>query len=1340
MSYAPPTSSLEPGWAGEPNYRAPHANLPASWNSAQHYVGPAGVASHAELPPPSFTWDQFIAAQGFGDSVAAFRAWALRQNTYRDPQHTVSASWVGAEGYGPPFYTFTATWAAITYIAATGIHEEGVGDPVLIQTQFAAPDGWSSSGFGDAWAIYPWEYAPPEWVLDVSWVGRPAYHGKDSQVEGHWTLPSESKAVPLVGWDSLVVSDGLNLKHSLEYLEPTGFNAALFGVAYLANKAAPLRPTGLAAGAYGRPEVWNWRTYRAIPGFNAQTFGEHFVGGGVKEVMPGGIAAATLSKPTVINTKADQTAKPSAIAAPSVPAPNVSPRTVFPYGLGAWKFGTALVQRNPAPTGFYTARYGTPTIEYRTKYLTPPSVEPFELGFPRVFDPTRKVYPPSAAQVGIFGDTRLANRSYVVRPTGVDHLEIPIWTYLENTRRHIPAVSWNSASLGALAIANKSPSIAPPGLDALAPPVGVGVGYSIRYITPAGINSMRVGAPLLTKTPELSPKGFAGAAGSPTVWPRIRTVEAQGHDSQRLGGLSIWFRYRFISLEGFAADAYGKARAEHGRRTLLGIGAQHAIYGTPAVTNADRTVAPKSIFENFATGHMVGGLRFLRPVGFDAARFGSRIIPEIQQVYPLGFSGLCGLPLIFNFRKVITPTSITTGVQPADRWGTARAWNLRQYVVMSYDTDSALNPPAWPRWTKIENRTREIRISGHLSSRIGDHQADNAARPLYTEGIAAPATPASYEAGMVAFRVRPFRLEGIEPPYLSTWASVRNAAAVLKPFGSVATLWGVPAVENTRRAFERIGGFDSAWYGYPMVAERVRTLSFEGRYTIGAPAIPLPEVKLHTRYVDGIGYDASGIGWASLSIHWTLITPRWTLQNLYGIPAVRNVTPELRTRGRASDEFGDAFVRLEWRPVAPDGALTQLFGKTIIAFRDRTVSVAGLRAWAFGDKLTVVKTGAPPYSMQTINLDAEYFNNEVAKEGQGIPPPEKQVPRPIINQQGVYVRQQDPATRYGNHRVTANSIRVEPGIGEHLIDEPFVALKVRTLIVGGVSDEEVFDPEKPRLSPHTIYAVVEAPAQAMLNHPRPPLGLHYVDGYRRQPGALFGNAAVTLQRRVINARYFASQWILPGYGRPTLQLKLHYITPTGFTTFRAGWHTVPGTGILEQFDSEDAALYGEPSIDHVIPVGPRTVAAPGLDALDVGEQQIELLNRVVSAQGYEATRMGAAKPGDTPYMWQGLRVGPLMPTIPEGFGADLHGGQWISHRVREVHPAGFDGFQSEYQLEAFEQRMRVTRRAPSATIAARSLLAAGAHPDSVLGTPDVRPGVHFIRPDGNAEQFRKGAF
>lgn len=1123
-------------------------------------------------------------------------------------------------------------------------------------------------------------------------------------------------------------------------LNTRGISPGGYGTPSVVNFNKQAFPPGFNAGAYGSAVVFNLRQYVRPFGMATAAYGTAYVQGGVKYVTPGGMLGTAFGGAVVINTTANQYAYPFGIARPGIGSASVSPRSLRPFGF-AGGIGSPIVQRNPAPAGFSTMALGTPAIEYRTKYLAPYGFAYTEEGYPRVFDPTRKLFPPSVIQAGVFGDTRIANRSFVVRVPGSDYLEIPAWNYVENTRRYLAAPGWNSASFGALEIANKSPSIAPPGFDSLSVP-SIGVGYAVRHIEPGGINSMRLGAPVLTKTPEILPKGLAaGAIGAATVWRRVRTLEASGRDAQLFGGASVWFRYRYVEQQGFSADRYGTAKVEHGRRTLLASGMQHAAYGRPTVTNADRTITPASIFENFATGHMVGGLRFLRPVGFEATRFGSRIIPEIQQVYPLGFSGLYGLPLIFNFRKVITPTSITTGVQPADRWGTARAWNLRQYVVMSYDPDSALNPPAWPQWTKIENRTRVVRATGQESLRIGDHQADNKARQLLPAGIAPPATPEAYKAGMVAFRVRPFRLEGIEPPYLSTWASVRNTAAVLKPAGSVATLFGNSAIANTRRNFERIGGFDSAWYGYPMVAERVRTLSFEGRYTIGSPVIPLPEIKLHTRYVDGIGYDASGIGWASLSIHWTLITPRWTLQNLYGFPEVRNVTPELRTRGRASDEFGNAFVRLEWRPVAPEGSLTQLFGKTGIAFRDRSVFTFGYRAGAIGDKLTVVKTGAPPYSMQTIVLNGDVVNGEKKDNGHGIPPPlnEKmtQVPQPIINQQVLYVLQDDPATEFGVHRVTANSIRVEPGIGEYLMGDPMVDIKVRRLEVAEFPIDEVFEPQKPRLSPHTIYAVVEAPTQAQLNHQRPKLSLHYVDGAVREPGAIFGLAHVTLQNRTIHAKFYEWQWISPDYGRPTVQLKRHYVTPLGFSAFRTGWHAIPGTQAVTQFDSSLMSAYGMPTVEHQEQPGPRAINPAWMSAQVFGLSRIDLFHREVNPVGCYATLMGTKNDGDSPYMWQGLRVGPLMPTMPTGEAMDRHGEPWVSFRVRDFSMQGFDSFLCEYQLEAFDKRMRVIRRdaaRPSRQITPMGILA------TEFAASDVKPGAHFIRPDGNADQYRKGAF
>lgn len=1135
------------------------------------------------------------------------------------------------------------------------------------------------------------------------------------------------------------------IQTSTNELRVSGFLATEWGSPNLQNKGVALKPGGIAPGAFGTSYIWNLLQFLGAKGFDGLKIGEAFVSGSIKIVSLQGLADSHVSAPLVVNTTADQTAALSGIQPPAVAAPRVSPRMLYAQGVPTPGLGVPTAQFPPRPAGFESSRYGRPAIEYKTKLLVLPGIEAIELGFPRVFDPTRKVYPPSAPQVGIFGDTRIANRDVFVRPAGVDSLEVPIWARLENTRRPIYPSGSTLSMFGATAIDNATPSFAPAGWDAFAGLVGVDVGYVVRQVRPGGFYSTPFGLPVLAQPPSLVPEGIAGEMGEPSVWPRVRWVEAAGATAALFGEATVWFRSRTLAAEGSDAQIHGTAMVAHARRWLLARGAQFSSEGVPAISNADRTIAPASIFERFATGHAMGWARTLRPVGFDATRFGVRIIPERQSAYPIGFSGRYGLAAVFNARKLVRPAGITTTVQPEERWGAARAWNLRQYVTMTFDPDSRLNPPAWPLWTKIERRNRVIRAIGHAAVRFGDAQIDNAARPLLAEGVAAPSQPAAYQSGMVAYRVRALALDGIEAPYISGWATAWNDAAVVAPKWQGAAIFGALTVEKTRRYFNRIGGFDAAWFGYPMVAPRVRTLSFDSRYGIAPPIVRLPEVKLHTRYIDGVGYESAGPGWASLSIHWTLITPRWTLQNLlYGSPTVRNVTPELRTRGRAADEYGDALVRLQWRPVAPQGNSVEIFGRSGVAFRDRTVFAQGVRSWVISERHKVEKTGAPPYSLQTITL-ARFDQYGADDEGFGIQPPRNgtessQVPRPVINQQVIYVRQNEPATKFGMARITANTIRVEPGYWELLVSAPIVTLKVRTLTVAQFPSSEVFEPGKPRLSPHTIWAVKEAPAQAVVNHNA--TGLHYIN---EVPGAErwingIGNPSVALQHRTINLRFDPDEWRLPGYGNAIVRLGRNYIAPPGFRTFRMGWHEIPGTRTLEQFDSEDAAHYGEPSIDHVVPVGPRTVAAPGLDALNVGEQQIELLNRVVSAQGYEATRMGSAKPGDTPYMWQGLRVGPLMPTIPEGFGADLHGEQWISHRVREVHPAGFDDFRSEYQLEAFEQRMRVTRRAPSTTIVARNLLAAGAHPASVLGTPDIRPGTHFIRPDGNAEQFRKGAF
>jgi hypothetical protein len=69
---------------------------------------------------------------------------------------------------------------------------------------------------------------------------------------------------------------------------------------------------------------------------------------------------------------------------------------------------------------------------------------------------------------------------------------------------------------------------------------------------------------------------------------------------------------------------------------------------------------------------------------------------------------------------------------------------------------------------------------------------------------------------------------------------------------------------------------------------------------------------------------------------------------------------------------------------------------------------------------------------------------------------------------------------------------------------------------------------------------------------------------------------------------------------------------------------------------------------------------------------------------------------------------------------------------------GFDAFLCEYQLEEFDKRLRV-RNASSGAKPTLSIAPVGIYAFTATAS-DVRLGRRFIRPDGNADQHRKGAF
>ena len=92
----------------------------------------------------------------------------------------------------------------------------------------------------------------------------------------------------------------------------------------------------------------------------------------------------------------------------------------------------------------------------------------------------------------------------------------------------------------------------------------------------------------------------------------------------------------------------------------------------------------------------------------------------------------------------------------------------------------------------------------------------------------------------------------------------------------------------------------------------------------------------------------------------------------------------------------------------------------------------------------------------------------------------------------------------------------------------------------------------------------------------------------------------------------------------------------------------------------------------------------------------------------------------------------------EGFNAEQFGQAWVSLRVRDLFVPGEDFMQvAEYDPMDFAKRMRV-RNATTPKPPAQGVGPVGFHALQA-GTPGARLGAHHIRPDGNAEQYRKGA-
>ncbi|AYO54390.1 hypothetical protein [Acinetobacter wuhouensis] len=1120
------------------------------------------------------------------------------------------------------------------------------------------------------------------------------------------------------------------------FITSIGFNALSVGSnVVVKNKNQNVRPVGSNNNSFGRQVIYNLKQFIVLKGFYATLFEQPFLWGGVKYVELYGINQSVVSKPTVINTTANQEIKISGEIFTRFGSLHVSPRTIFPHGVFGTNIGIANVQFPPRPNGFESSTYGTPWVSRSPRLYNALGFESFISGYGKVFDPTQKIGVTGVNTViagGVFGDIRVRNARRFINSIGFNAYEAGNWSNVLSNRREVVLSGSKHTLFGEGGVRNKTPSFTPLSVDHML--FGQQhIAYAIRKLAVSGFSLNLFGRAVLTKTPSFAPVGIQSPLiPSPIIGDAVRHLYQESSASFKSGQPTIWFRYRSLKFDGFESLLLDSPKLEHRNRTLNINGFDASAYSSYAwVSYKLRRIEVLSIQKaNYASNHQVGRHQKVWPDGFDASKFGLRIIPESKSIYQINAQPetLFGADKVELSKRLLKPVSFGAMVGlSGDAVGRLVVWNKRQYIQQYFIADSELVPPKQDGWLLVENKNRKMHTSGNTHTRYGYTQIDNKAKQIITKGI----VPLEQSKGMISERIRKIKLESIDPPLFSKWSVVWINASVIKPIGDNHSIFGQSKIVNTRRYYPYVGAFDSSQFGVGMVALKIRHVSFEHRYTIAPIYLPLPKVELHTNYIDPLDVDMSSYGVPELVIHRNIITPRWTHRDIFGLEAkIWNLTPELKQSGRDSSEFGVAKVRLQWERYSLDGYVASVFGKTDIAFRDRSFSVTGFTQYGSG-RHVVTKTGAPPYSKQYIYLNGQLnsYDEFDPEKGNGIKPPNPQVSNPSLKTNVVFP-ESFVGTVFGRLSAQSNGILVRPGLQELTVSEPTVSLSKRTISPESIKSTTVVG--KPRLSPWTIYAVVEAPKQAKDNYES--RDLHYVQSFEA-----FGNTLIQNKHRKINIVDYYDVRYMTRMGSPNILLRKQYVQPRGFLAQRHGVHVFgPYDLELKVFESSFTELWGRPSVKFPFDGNTDQFIRPyGVNSSAINKPVIDYRNRLVRPVAFDAQALGYSRRPDTPYMWQSLRVGELVLGQYGGFDVSRFGQTSISLRVRELQVKGFDSYDDSFEMGGFSQKL-IVKLAPKPTIPIQ--LKAVGFVSTSFGVPNIKPAAHYIRPDGNADQFRKGAF
>jgi hypothetical protein len=845
--------------------------------------------------------------------------------------------------------------------------------------------------------------------------------------------------------------------------------------------------------------------------------------------------------------------------------------------------------------------------------------------------------------------------------------------------------------------------------------------------------------------------------GTPTIYNRNLFVNPPGVVSgEAFGPVQITGEIWYFSVPSLGVvTTFGTSSIDNKNRTVTTVAWNSSQFGLPLCIKDGRYILPDPWTSSFFGNHVARDDVFIAgPSSFSSSAVGQPQVIGPQYVYPLGI-----LNDVFGENSIV--------------------WNYNQIVLHingQIDNEDEFGVGL------VLNRNRTLFASGWRSDKI----SNGAEVVAGAWGITAPSIGAVTTFGTPDFSegTRYLRPPGLDSFASEKWHVIYNAARVVYAQGwQNNNAFGSFTHELKNRFYDIPPGPD-AEYGTPFVAPRVRTL---GHWfpSAGDGVSVNVEVRLGTNFIYPSGWEEYRTSATYLYIHkneafvWGMPPPD---PQVSSDAIVLNRNRSYTITAGFQSEVGQAKIELLKRyltviPWISSGVSRELS----IADTDRTFSIPSL-----GAPPVIVTTHKVEYTSITPNVTRTVWPRPLPEYAPGITGyttyGQPEVRSNSIFPSGIF------SQVIGTHQAKPVDQTIFPSGWTIVNDSRFGIAKLnRTqyIILDGEADDDNIETSEsahngiepgpvgwPRFNPHTVWARLDTPIQAKLNHPESD-DYHILDGFTkwggltgdpvygwRAPSQLYGRpfpwvdhknrtftgwggieppfipvsegAAVILKRRVVR----------PGTWRSDRFGVLHEIIPHGNLAQAVG---IPPAIVALDFMGEPLYNVTNPVVrfDPIPPPPPPVLGDINQSVVPSG-LRVELFNRTVFPGPFVSTFQNwHFVDGEEPYLelptadtqppskgWV-FYAGPKIPRQIQGWKSEAIGTAMIAYRIRHVLPDPFDASDMVYRTTRLQDQMRVSNRTPTTHTSnfPPQFIGVSSQTAFAAGVPDIYNRSQFVYPD-----------